>query len=134
MVARAEHLPPAPGLYARLMSVGISAGLGWSASDAIAMRSLAEFDAFDLLDVEEVEQAKVARSETSRWGIPLSGVLAALEQQALDDALLAANIRARELGEKLLLPLGACTLPAFLCIGIVPAVISAISDTTRAIS
>jgi tight adherence protein B len=134
LVRVAETMPPAPGFYARLMAVGISAGLGWSGADENTMRALAATDAFDLVDVQEVEQAGAERAQTTRTGIPLHGVLIALEKQAVDDAFHASSIRVRELGEKLLLPLGACTLPAFLCLGIFPALVSVISDTAHGLA
>jgi tight adherence protein B len=134
LVRVAESMPPAPGLYARLMAVGISAGMGWSAADENTMRALAATDAFDLLDVQEVEQASAERAQTTRTGIPLHGVLMALENQAVDDAFHASSIRVRELGEKLLLPLGACTLPSFLCLGIFPALVSVISNTAHGLA
>lgn len=131
LIRKAEHMAPAPGLYARLMGVGIDAGLGWSAADSNCLRALAATETLDLLDADEVERASVARLEMVHSGIPLRGVLGALESAAVDEAFLASSIRVRELGEKLLLPLGACTLPAFMCVGVFPALISVISNTVR---
>ena len=129
MIRRAEAMPPAPGLYPRLMSVSISAGLGVNACEALTLRSLIRAEALDLLETDEARVTSVAIAEACRSGIPLGALLRSLDEQALGDAFHSSSIRIRELGEKLMLPLGVCTLPAFLAVGIVPALISVISST-----
>ena len=51
----------------------------------------------------------------------------AADQQRRADVR-AAERRAAELGVRLVVPLGVCALPAFICLGIVPVVISLLPD------
>lgn len=129
LVRAAERIPEAPGLFARLIRMGTMAGLGVSASEQNALRALAAEDALYLLNPAEINRVQVLIGQSRASGIPLGGLLEALEQTELDEVFLASQVRARELGEKLLLPLGACSLPAFLCVGVVPPLISTVFTT-----
>jgi tight adherence protein B len=82
-----------------------------------------------MLEPSEVAQCDEVIIQSLRSGVPLRGLLTALDSRAVDRAFHNSTMRARELGERLLIPLGACTLPAFLCLGVVPAIISVVSDT-----
>jgi len=130
LVAAATRMPGAPGLYARLLAVALSAGVGLTRARAVTRHALAESGLLPFLDTEEVRVTDEAIEAGSLAGVPLVRLLQALDRQQVEQVFLAAQIRARQLAEKLLMPLGACTLPAFLLLGVVPAMISVVSSTT----
>ncbi|MCT1606889.1 type II secretion system F family protein [Nesterenkonia massiliensis] len=61
-------------------------------------------------------------------GAPTASMLEAAAAQARAEQRQEAERRAAELGVKMMLPLGACFLPAFIVLGVVPVVISMIPD------
>jgi tight adherence protein B len=129
MIQRAVSMPTTPGLYPRLLGLGVSAGVGISRSRDITHEALTAAGLVELLDPAEISQTEKFVEQSAAAGISVSAGLRALDVQCVDLCLHAAAIRVRELGERLLLPLGVCTLPAFLTLAVVPAVISIISST-----
>jgi tight adherence protein B len=129
MIVRAQRIAPAPGLYPRLLSVALESGVGLSRARDIVTRILVEADAIALLDTAEVRECDEVITRSRDSGIPIRGLLFALDTRAVERTIHASNVRARELGEKLLIPLALCTLPAFLCLGVVPAIIAVVSGT-----
>lgn len=65
-----------------------------------------------------------------RAGIPAVDLLRATAEQQRLHARTDGRVRAARLGTRLLLPLGACTLPAFLCLGVVPMLLAGLGATT----
>jgi tight adherence protein B len=130
LVAAATRMPGAPGLYARLLAVALSAGVGLTRARAVTRHALAESGLLLLLDTEEVRVTDEVIEVGYLTGVPVVRLLQALDRQQVEQVFLAAQIRARQLAEKLLMPLGACTLPAFLLLGVVPAMVSVVSSTT----
>jgi tight adherence protein C len=63
-----------------------------------------------------------------RYGLPLAPVLGQLADQARADRRRAADAAARSLPVKLAFPLVVCTLPSFVLLAIVPAVMAALSS------
>lgn len=63
-----------------------------------------------------------------RYGLPLAPVLVQLAEQARADRRRAADAAARALPVKLAFPLVVCTLPSFVLLAIVPAVMAALSS------
>jgi hypothetical protein len=57
-------------------------------------------------------------------GAATAGLLRAAAEQQRHAADRAAEYRAAELGVKMVVPLGLCALPAFICLGIIPVVIA----------
>lgn len=62
------------------------------------------------------------QTQAARWGIPVADVLVAVARAQRDRVIGEVRRQAAELGEKLLIPLGACVLPAFVLLGVVPVV------------
>lgn len=129
MIQRAVYMPPTPGLYPRLLGLGVTAGVGISRSRDIAHEALTAAGFGELLDSAEIDQTEKFVERSAAAGISVSAGLRALDIQCVDRCLHSAAMRVRELGERLLLPLGVCTLPAFLTLAVVPAVISIMSST-----
>lgn len=67
---------------------------------------------------------------SARAGAPAAGVLRAMAAEERRRARTAAEMRAARLGTKLLLPLGLCTLPAFLLLGVGPMLLSVLDGAT----
>jgi tight adherence protein B len=62
-------------------------------------------------------------------GVPAAELLRAEADQARREHLASARIRVARLGVTLLLPLGACVLPAFLALGVAPLLLSVLTQT-----
>lgn len=65
----------------------------------------------------------------SEWGIPLATLIEADVRQIRQQDISAVMVRAHELAERLLVPLGACVLPAFILLSVVPIVFQLIEQT-----
>lgn len=129
LVSNAQKIAPAPGLYPSLLALSLTAGVGISRATRIANEALDTCDTRWLLNPAETERSHELIRDYASTGIPLRGILTAQATTAMDEAFLGSSILSRELGEKLLLPLGLCTLPAFLLLGIVPVLLSVLSST-----
>ncbi|HWU28960.1 MAG TPA: pilus assembly protein TadB, partial [Microbacterium sp.] len=62
-------------------------------------------------------------------GVPAGTLLRASAAQQRHEARVQGRIRAARLSSSLLLPLGACTLPAFLLLGVAPLMLSVLGST-----
>lgn len=129
--------PPAPTTGLALDLLGVAAGGGGPperAAEHVAAALRAahpELAAAGALEAD-LEGIRALAAFSRRTGAPL-GELArteAAEQRARARA--AARETAESLGVRLMLPLGACILPAFLLIGVVPMLIGLLSSTTAA--
>ena len=129
MIARAQSIAPAPGLYPRVVGIALSAGVGITRARAMSWSAINDNELDSFVESSEIDASEDFIRAAQRTGIPVTAGLVALEARFIDQCLHEAAVRVRELGEKLLIPLGVCTLPAFLCLGVVPAVISIISTT-----
>lgn len=121
MVRAAQPRPGTPGLHAELVAVALAGGAGI----ARALR-LVEHSPAGLADRERTD----AVLELSRAaGVPAGELLRAAAAQQRHDSRVQGRIRAAKLSSKLLLPLGACTLPAFLLLGVAPLMLSVLTST-----
>lgn len=76
--------------------------------------------------LEQVAKLHAALSFAALTGAPAAPLMYAEAQQQRRQAQRDAEKRAASLGVKLVIPLGLCSLPAFVCLGIVPVVIAMI--------
>ncbi len=127
LIRAAAKLDVTAGLHPRLLSIALGSGVGATRAREVVAQSLARSRL--AASEPEVSLCDELFRAASRSGIPLRLSLIALDESLMADELSRARGRANELGEKLLLPLGCCALPAFLCVGVVPAVISVASAT-----
>jgi tight adherence protein B len=95
------------------LSAGVGVTLSIEAVDA-------ECDAIGLSRDSSTHDS--ALSLANEWGIPLAGVVMAQAQMLRQSAVALVRVRAKEMAERLLLPLAACILPAFVLLSIVPIV------------
>ncbi|MFK0039555.1 type II secretion system F family protein [Paenarthrobacter sp. NPDC090517] len=76
--------------------------------------------------VPEVARLKDALAFAALTGAPSASILYAQAARERREQFRAAEKRAAALGVKLVVPLGLCSLPAFICLGIVPVLIAMI--------
>lgn len=74
--------------------------------------------------VTEVERLRDALAFAALTGAPSASILYAQAARERREQFRAAEKRAAALGVKLVVPLGLCSLPAFICLGIVPVLIA----------
>lgn len=120
IVRRAARGEPAPGLALELVAVGLASGGSAESARRAAEVALADasVEAGGWQDVDAVlELARAA-------GVPVRGLLLAEAGAARVRARLDAQARAERAAVQLSLPLGACVLPAFTLLAIVPLVVS----------
>lgn len=122
MVRRAQPDPGTPGIHAELVAVALAGGVGIPRALRLVDHSPAVLQA----DRERTD----AVLELSRAaGVPASELLRAAAAQQRHESRVRGRIRAARLSSQLLLPLGACTLPAFLLLGVAPLMLSVLTST-----
>ncbi|WP_105567587.1 type II secretion system F family protein [Microbacterium halophytorum] len=112
LVRSARPEPGTPGMRAELTAIALGGGVSLERARALV----------DEAGGRGSETAEVERvlGLSRRAGIPAIDLLRATAEQQRAEARTDGRVRAARLGTRLLLPLGACTLPAFLCLGVVP--------------
>lgn len=124
LLRSARPAPGTPGMRAELVAIAVSGG----ASIERALHLVAT------TSVSENEQGQEHRIsavlDLSRSaGVPAAELLHAAAAQERHDARVQGRIRAARLSTRLLLPLGVCTLPAFLLLGVAPLLLSVLGST-----
>ncbi|QIG39956.1 type II secretion system F family protein [Microbacterium sp. 4R-513] len=118
LVRRAQPDPGIPGLDAELLAIALSGGASIErARVVVASTGAGEPDA-GVDDVLHLSQ---------RAGVPAVELLKATAALARHRARVEGRLRAARLSSRLLLPLGVCTLPAFLLLGVAPMLLSVMS-------
>lgn len=121
LLARAVPPPRTPGLQAELVAVALSGG----ASVERARRLVSE-SSVEIVDDERVPTVlDLSRSA----GVPAVELLRAAAAHERHAARVRGRMRAARLSTRLLLPLGVCTLPAFLLLGVAPLLLSVLGST-----
>ncbi|MBS1699897.1 MAG: type II secretion system F family protein [Actinobacteria bacterium] len=125
MVRRAA--PPAgiPGIRAELLVVALSGGTAIPRARALVEQELAPGD--DPATAEGTIERVLRLSAAA--GVPAVELLRAESDRARRDARTAGRTGAARLSARLLLPLGVCTLPAFMLLGVAPLILSVLSTT-----
>lgn len=122
LLRRARPAPGTPGMRAELMAVALSGG----ASIPRALRLVEESPASRLGDVARIRSVlDLSRSA----GVPAGELLRASAGQERHASRVDGRMRAAKLSTKLLIPLGVCTLPAFLLLGVAPLLLSVLTST-----
>lgn len=117
--ARAES--GVPGVRAELIAIALSGGVSIDRATAIADAALIDARAGPDDEVDGV----LALSRAA--GVPAVELLRVSASHARHRARVEASLRAARLSSRLLLPLGVCTLPAFLLLGVAPMLLSVMS-------
>lgn len=142
LVRAAATSEGAPGLDAELIAIALSGGVSIDRARAVVREarrrgnpggsSVSEDrSAHETAHVEEDSgrsddvDAVLALSRTA--GVPAVELLRASAAHARHRARVEARLRAARLSSRLLIPLGVCTLPAFLLLGVAPMLLSVMS-------
>lgn len=120
LVARAGGGTVVAGHTAELLAIALSGGVSIERATDLVVRIGSAQDA----DTDRVLQ--LSRSA----GVPAVELLRASAALARHRARIDGRLRAARLSSRLLLPLGVCTLPAFLLLGVAPMVLSVMSSMT----
>lgn len=121
LLRRAAPAPGTPGMRAELVAVALSGG----ASIDRALRLVAESSAGG--GTEESIRSVLELSRAA--GVPAAELLRASAAQDRHAARVNGRLRAAKLSTRLLIPLGVCTLPAFLLLGVAPMLLSVLAST-----
>ncbi|MGW9112541.1 type II secretion system F family protein [Microbacterium sp. NPDC055683] len=121
LVRSAQPPPGTPGMAAELLAIALAGGVSIER-------------AHDLVDTapggprgaDEVDGV-LALSRAA--GVPAVELLRASAAHDRHDARTSGRTRAARLASRLLLPLGVCTLPAFLCLGVAPMMLGVLVAT-----
>lgn len=127
LVETARQTDPTPGLAADLVAIGVAGG---GSADGARRRVEA---ALAHAGLPEDDSPRATLEFATRAGVPVAALLRAEAQEARRDAHAAVRLRIAELGTRLLLPLGACVLPAFIALGVAPLLLAMIGSTISAI-
>lgn len=121
MVRRAQPPSAVPGMHAELTAIALSGG----ASIERARRLVDETGgaAGSAGETDDI----LALSRTA--GVPAVELLRASAASSRHRARTEGRMAAARLGAKLLIPLGVCTLPAFLLLGVAPLLLSVLAST-----
>lgn len=121
LVARARPGEDIPGLDAEVIAIALSGGVSLPRATAVATAASG-------MALSSETEAVLALSRSA--GAPAVELLradaAARRQQARTDG----RLRAAALSGRLLVPLGVCTLPAFLLLGVGPMLLSVLTTTS----
>ena len=121
LAAAARPPDEPPGVQAELLAIALSSGV----SVDRALQVVAEADG------GEPEAANTAVLALSvRAGAPAVELLRAAAADQRHSARTEGRLQAAKLGSRLLLPMGVCTLPAFLLLGVAPMLLSVLSATS----
>lgn len=133
MVRRARAESGVPGLHAELIAIALSGGASIDRATAVVRAAHAAAGPVDVgaealdgsagsdTDVDAV----LALSRSA--GVPAVELLRASAAHARHRARVDGRLRAARLSSRLLIPLGVCTLPAFLVLGVAPMLLSVTS-------
>lgn len=123
LLRRARPADGTPGMHAELVAVALSGG----ASIDRALR-LVE-DAAGHTTSDDGRRLRSVLDLSRAAGVPAVELLRASAAQARHRSRIDGRLRAARLASSLLVPLGVCTLPAFLLLGVAPLMISVLSST-----
>ncbi|WP_344739989.1 type II secretion system F family protein [Microbacterium awajiense] len=120
LVRRAGEGAGIPGLQDDLLAIALSGGVSIDRARTLVVEATGSAPGADAPVLELSRRA----------GVPAVELLRATAALARHDVRTAGRMRAAQLASKLLLPLGVCTLPAFLLLGVAPMLLSVLTTTT----
>nr|WP_081996952.1 type II secretion system F family protein [Microbacterium sp. ZOR0019] len=121
LLRRAKPAPGTPGMRAELVAVALAGG-------ASIDRALALVDDSSASGGSD-ERIRAVLDLSRAAGVPAVELLRASAAQDRHAARVGGRLRAAKLSTRLLIPLGVCTLPAFLLLGVAPMLLSVLSST-----
>ena len=139
LTARATPASWNPGLRAELTAMALGGGTSIARAQQLVDVELGEVERGDEEPGRDdrgrakgIESTAIARvlALAEDAGVPAAELLRAEAERQRYDARAAGQAGAQRLGVQLLLPLGLCSLPAFVLVGVVPLIVSVLSSTT----
>ncbi|WP_457099244.1 type II secretion system F family protein [Microbacterium sp. P5_E9] len=118
LVRRAGAAPGIPGIGAELFAIALTGGVSIDRARAAVLAATGA-------PADAATEAVLALSR--RAGVPAAELLRASAALARHRARVDGRVRAAKLSSRLLIPLGVCTLPAFLLLGVAPMLLSVMS-------
>lgn len=118
LVRRATAGESSPGLDAEILAIALSGGVSIDRARSIVVAA-----GHPSTDAETDQVLALSRTA----GVPAVELLRAAASLARHRARIDGRMRAAALSSRLLLPLGVCTLPAFLLLGVAPMILSVMS-------
>jgi tight adherence protein B len=125
LVRRARRDDVEAGLALDLIAIGLAGGGSTTRARRLAREACEEFR-LEFADASALALLELARVS----GAPPAELLRSEARRIRADAAAAAARRAAALGTWLMLPLGLCTLPAFLLLAVVPVLLALLASTT----
>lgn len=120
LLRRARPDPATPGLHAELLAVALAGGVSMDRARAIVS---------DAAGTADADRTDAVLALSGHAGVPAGELLRASAAQERHRARIEGRLRAATFSSRLLLPLGVCTLPAFVLLGIAPLLLSVLSQT-----
>lgn len=121
MLRRARPAPGTPGMRAELVAVALAGG----ASIDRALQLVADSSTSGGSE----ERARAVLDLSRAAGVPAAELLRASAAQERHESRVQGRLRAAKLSTRLLIPLGVCTLPSFLLLGVAPLLLSVLAST-----
>lgn len=121
LLRQARPAPGTPGMRAELVAIALSGGASIDRALQLVSQSGTSGDG------EERVRAVLDLSRAA--GVPAAELLRASAAQDRHAARVQGRLRAAKLSTRLLFPLGVCTLPAFLLLGVAPLLLSVLAST-----
>lgn len=125
MIRAASAVPTFVGTYLDVLVVALSGGF----SPHRAHELLEEVSTLVTFHQRDRDLADRVITMSEQVGAPVGELLRSASRQERHRVRLHGRIRAAQLSVRLLLPLGLCTLPAFICLGVMPVIIGLLSST-----
>lgn len=125
LVRRARRDDVEAGLALDLIAIGLAGGGSTTRARRLARGACEEFH-LEFADASAMALLELARVS----GAPPADLLRSEARRIRADAAASAARRAAALGTWLMLPLGLCTLPAFLLLAVAPVLLALLSSTT----
>ena len=123
LVAGAQPRDAVPGLGLELTAIAVSGGGALDRARALVDGALAAVGAGTTEGVDDVLEL------SRRAGVPAAELLRSEASERRRTSSAEAQRRAAALSVKLMLPLGACILPAFMLLGVVPMLLAVVQST-----
>ena len=131
LVRRAQTPPGIPGLYAELLAVALGGGASIDRARALTDAAIAEGEEGAEGATTETAPTNASRDRidgiltlSASAGVPIADLLRADAERSRREARTSGRVAAARLSSTLLLPLGVCTLPAFMLLGVAPMAIA----------
>lgn len=122
LLRRARPADGTPGMRAELIAVALAGG----ASIDRALRLVADSS---VTGPGHEERIRAVLDLSRAAGVPAGELLRASAAQDRHASRIQGRLRAARLSTRLLIPLGVCTLPAFLLLGVAPLLLSVLAST-----